>query len=244
MLKNYFLAVDIGNTRTKLSFAEKGKRGVTYVFQSFTQLESLLAEFKPVAIILSNVKGDDEMVAFLNKTGVKIYELSAKLKFPFLISYDTPDTLGADRLANVRGVFGAGEINNASFLIIDSGTCIKYDYLIKGTYVGGNIAPGIEMRAKAMQHFTGKLPLVNVDAGVVNSIGKNTQEALKNGVLLGVQAELDAYINRFLEQYPTGKIVITGGNLDVFEFDSKNVIFADPEITLRGLHYILQENLS
>ena len=153
------LIIDIGNTLIKFALF----KGQTLLFQG----KGNLADFKSFltnkscknAIISSVVKGDEVNQLVESHNVEKLIELSHKTKIPVNNTYKTPKTLGDDRLANV---IGANSLYpNKNVLVIDAGTCIKFDAISgKGEYFGGAISPGLEMRFKALNHFTGKLPLI------------------------------------------------------------------------------------
>ena len=90
---------------------------------------------------------------------------------PFKIAYDTPETLGTDRIAGMAGAFSMFPLSD--LLLIDAGTAITYDYLSEGIYKGGNISPGLNMRFRALNKFTGKLPLLTFADNFSNP-GRNT----------------------------------------------------------------------
>jgi type III pantothenate kinase len=160
---------------------------------------------------------------------------------PIRSSYQTPETLGKDRLA---AVVGAAFLQpDMDILVIDAGTAVTYDCIdASGVYHGGNIAPGVEMRLKALHTFTQKLPLVKVNANV-DFLGKDTQSAIQAGVLYGVVLEIDGYIERLMLKYPKLSVFLTGGSAVLFDNKLKSRIFADKNLVLTGLNRILQHNV-
>jgi type III pantothenate kinase len=157
-------------------------------------------------------------------------------------SYETPETLGKDRLA---AVVGANRLMpETDLLVIDAGTAITFDFIdAHGVYHGGNIAPGIEMRAESLHQFTGKLPRVELKGDVL-FLGKNTSEAIISGIIYGAAFEIDGYIDRLLLKYPKLCTFLTGGSSIYFDGKLKNPIFADKNLVLTGLNRILQYNVS
>ena len=163
---------------------------------------------------------------------------------PFDNQYESPKTLGQDRIAAVAGAQGIAE--GKTTLVIDAGTCITYDLLEHGqTYLGGMISPGIEMRLNSLSTFTGKLPKIEFDVNElpIDLIGRNTKDSILSGVVNSVIEELNGNIHRFKTQYPELKVVLTGGHLAVFESYIKFEIFADPNLVLHGLNRILDHNV-
>ena len=129
---------------------------------------------------------------------------------------------------------GAHYANNEA-LVIDIGTCVKYDFVNKGKiYEGGAISPGIHLRYKSMNQFTSKLPLIE-DRLNAPIIGRNTYEALRSGVINGMHREIVGFMDEYLRLFPELTIFLTGGDARYFEFDKKYSIFADENLTLKGL---------
>ena len=166
--------------------------------------------------------------------------MSAKLRMPFSIAYRTPDTLGPDRLAAVAEA--CMQQPGRDLLVIDSGTAITYDLVTAdGLYVGGDISPGIGMRLKALHHYTGKLPLVDKEGDRV-SVGDTTETAIREGVLQGVDYEIDGYIRAYALKYPELLVFLTGGNAFLLDNRLKNRTFADNLLVVKGLNRILKLN--
>ena len=101
---------------------------------------------------------------FLPQQGLPVLVAGVHLALPIALKYETPETLGTDRLAAAlaANVFFPGE----NTLVISAGTCLTTDFVTdKGEYIGGSIAPGLRMRLRAMHHFTGRLPLIEFSEG-------------------------------------------------------------------------------
>ena len=245
------LVIDIGNTLTKTAIFNSPEPGS---FSSFEKLS--LDGLKEIFfgnpgiknVILSSVIEHDPGISSFLGSGYNFIELSHQTKLPLQNLYATPQSLGKDRLAAAVGV-------NLLFpgqyaLSIDAGTCIKYDFVnAKNQYLGGAISPGIEMRFKALNQFTDKLPLVNYKF-FDQLVGQNTEDSLLSGVMNGVAEEVKGIIQRYEQQYPDVKVVFTGGYLKFLEriFNpatggtKKSSIFADPFLVLKGLNHILNFN--
>lgn len=161
-------------------------------------------------------------------------------QIPVRIGYHTPHTLGLDRIAAVVGA--SMECPGRPVLIVDAGTCVTYDLLTAdGTFVGGNIAPGIRLRLLAMHEHTGKLPLVS-DSGEIPEIGFSTETAMRAGATLGVAYEIEGYMARLNEVYPDLFVFLTGGDALKLAAKIKSRIFVNENLVLTGLNRILQEN--
>jgi type III pantothenate kinase len=156
---------------------------------------------------------------------------------PFTNYYTSPKTVGMDRLCNAAAVI---EKNSASpKLVIDIGTCIKFDFIDeKNVYHGGSIAPGLRLRFNSLHQDTGRLPLLNATHEPISLIGNSTAESILSGVQNGIQHEINGMIESYLTQYPDLTIFVTGGDHGYFDFDRKNVIFVDENLTLKGIYAI------
>ena len=129
-----------------------------------------------------------------------------------------------------------------NILIIDAGTAITYDILTaEGKYLGGNISPGLEMRFKALNQFTGKLP--KIEKVEFNKLyGQTTEQAIIAGVQNGFVFEVDSTITSFKEFYNNLKVIITGGDAEFFDKKLKNSFFVHFNLISLGLNRVLQHN--
>ncbi len=191
--------------------------------------------------ILSSVKPvDEEILQFLSGNFDLFIELDHQTEIPIKNLYESPETLGKDRLA---AAVGANELfPNQNILIIDAGTAITYDLVSeKNEFIGGNISPGLQMRFKALNHFTGKLPLVS-HSDEFQDIGRNTTEAIRAGVQNGILYEIAQTIELFDKNYRDLQIVMTGGDSAFFDKKLNYNLFVHFNITLIGLNTILEYN--
>ncbi len=239
------LAIDIGNTNSKLAVFE----GRTLLYHevvssiALEHLSRLIAEYRIESAILSNVnRSQDALVSFL-KANTRYIPFSVEKNTGIQNEYKSADTLGLDRWAKLIAVHQlyAGE----ACFIIDMGTCITYDYLpAEGRYSGGSISLGIQMRFNALAHYTGKLPLIKWNKDDVIPLGTDTQTALISGVLQGVASELEGFITQKYKDNSTLKIMVTGGDAGFLLGQFKNSIFApqiihDPYLVLKGLNEVI-----
>ncbi len=237
------LIVDIGNTNSKLAIFQ-GEEIINFETVEYDMLmealESYLIEFKINKSILSNVGAKIEGLDDFLSNHFYHVNLDFKTKLPITINYDTPKTLGVDRVA--LAVAALNSSNGKNSLVIDMGSCITYDFITsKGVYEGGAISPGLNMRFKAMHNFTESLPLVTIRESQ-SIIGKNTEMSLVNGVVHGITSEIDSYIDKLNEEIGNISVFICGGDQPFFVNKLKNSIFADQKILLRGLNIILNYN--
>jgi type III pantothenate kinase len=146
--------------------------------------------------------------------------------------------LGSDRISAAVG--GYYLYPNKNVLVIDAGTCIKYNFTNSNNqYLGGGISPGIEMRFKALQKFTDKLPLIEIDLNFNSLIGASTQSSILSGVLNGTISEIDGIINLYKLQFPDLICILTGGDSQYLANRLKNSIFTHQNLVLKGLNNIL-----
>ena len=237
------LVIDIGNTQAKL-VAFNGTEPVDEVRTSSATLEGLSDFLRKhpfrqgilgtVVDITPQAEKELELIPF------PMLRLDWQTPIPIRNNYATPQKLGADRLAAAVGAYS--QRPGYDTLIIDAGTCITYDFIdAQGNYRGGNIAPGLHMRLKALHTYTAKLPLVEAE-GDVPDIGYDTETAIRSGVIEGMRHEIEGYIRHFKEKYPKLLIFLTGGDYINFDSTIKSIIFVDNFIVPRGLNCILAFN--
>ncbi|MEG1161952.1 MAG: type III pantothenate kinase [Bacteroides sp.] len=237
------LIIDIGNTVAKMALFD-GATMVDVVYDSNQSLNSLreLCSKYPVdkAIVATVIDLNESIINQLNSLDVPLLWLNSQTKLPVINLYETPDTLGGDRIAAAIGAYE--QFPDKNILIIDAGTCITYEFIdAKGQYQGGNISPGLQMRFKALNQFTGRLPLI-VREGRLLSIGKDTETAIRAGVVKGMEYEISGYIEAMKHKYPELLVFLTGGDDFSFDTNIKSIIFADRFLVLKGLNRILNYN--
>ena len=238
------LIIDVGNTAIKLA-AIRDLAIVDVIRVNSWNDESVIQFLAKYGNfdngIISSVR-DDAPPEFL-KTFVegKFLLYNHKTQVPIANGYETPNTLGLDRLA---AAVGANNIfPHTNVLVVDCGTAITIDFVSAiGRFEGGNISLGLNTRFKALSSFTSKLPLVDIADGYP-LIGKNTTDAIRAGVLNSTIFELDTYIELFSGLYPDLKVIFTGGDAFFFDGKLKNTIFVVPNLVVQGLNRILEYNV-
>jgi type III pantothenate kinase len=236
------LIVDIGNTSTKLAvYKGREKLSVSRINElSCEELEKELSGYKIKRAIVSSVKKLPPYISDLIFTNIPfVHILSHKSRFPFKIEYETPETLGTDRIAAVAGAFNL--FPGAEILVIDAGSAITFDFLSADIYKGGNISPGLMMRFKALNKFTGRLPLVSPTRNYTFP-GRNTIDAITAGVITGVTYEINEYIRTFEKRHTDFKIILTGGDSGFIKDKINYQLAYMPDIVIDGLNYILEYN--
>lgn len=240
------LIIDVGNTLVKLAVFSKGKLKVKHAVTIDVFIEhvtSIKQQYptlrKAIVSSVGNLSATD--LKYI-KTHFDLLQLNFKTKLPFLNLYETPKTLGVDRIALVCA--SVKQFPDKNVLVIDAGTCITYDFVTcKNEYLGGAISPGIAVRYKSLNNLTANLPLLDIE--LPNSIiGTSTISSIHSGVIHGVLKEIDGVIQEYTIKYSDLTVILTGGDANFLSKQLKSSIFANSNFLLEGLNYILQFNLN
>ena len=239
------LCIDQGNSRTKVALmTDEGKIIHHFIYKTFSSsdVERLFSLYEITDSIISSVINiEPAIVNALAKLSQHFVLFDHNTPIPIRNGYDTPETLGQDRLA---AAVGAQRLcPNENLLIIDAGSAITYDYVSdKGEYIGGNIAPGLKMRFTMLQRMTKKLPLVDVDENeLIPLFGKNTRDAISAGVVRGVAYEVKGYMRQLKEQKIPFTTYITGGHAPyILNAMKHRDVVGEPHLVLIGLNCILE----
>lgn len=239
------LIIDIGNTSVKLAIfpGSNIQESVRLKTLHVKDIETIKKRFPDLKYsILSTVGGiNKDVIPFLSGNFEYFVCLDASTPLPIENLYKTKETLGKDRIA---AAVGANNIfPNRHVLVIDAGTALTMDFIRSDNrFMGGNISPGLNMRFKALHHFTKNLPLLS-ETDTFDQFGDSTENAIISGVQQGMIFEIDGYINHLKLTYPDLTIILTGGDSNFFEKKLKNSIFVNPDLTLIGLNRILIYNV-
>jgi len=237
-----YLVIDQGNTLIKAAFF-KGDELLwvkNYTHFDGEELTGLFNNTSVIHGIISSVSGEPGLITE-QLPEVKWIVLDHNTPLPVANLYHTPESLGKDRLA---GVVAAAKLHEGrDILVIDAGTAITYDLINKNKeYLGGSITPGLNIRFKGLNTFTGRLPLYT-PAEFNDLTGRDTYTSIMSGVMAGTLFEMQGFISKYEEFYPGLHVVITGGDAKYFDEKLKCNIFASPNLVLIGLKLILQHNL-
>ncbi|GLY12861.1 type III pantothenate kinase [Bacillus badius] len=157
------------------------------------------------------------------------------------IKYENPREVGADRIVNaVAAIHEYG----SPLIIVDFGTATTYCYIDEdGHYMGGAIAPGINISTEALYSRAAKLPRIEI-IRPDHVVGKNTVAAMQAGILYGYVGQVDGIVNRMKEQSKkTPTVVATGGLAPLIGEEAQSIDIIDPLLTLKGLCLIYKRNL-
>lgn len=239
-----YLTIDQGNSAAKIALWSDTRMEETRIVQHLSPdvLERFLSEFPAVeaAIYCSVASRGTEVVAALSNRLGKVVRVSSDMPLPIKIDYGTPGSLGADRIAAAVGA--RATFPDRHLLVVDAGTAVTYDALTPdGRFIGGNIAPGMNMRLEALHRFTARLPRVQVPRELPTGsfLGHDTQSAMILGAVYGIVGSISYYKSHL----PAGtQVVMTGGWAPqlsrLCDFD----ITVDPHLVSKGLNRILIYN--
>jgi type III pantothenate kinase len=241
------LVIDIGNSRTKLAVFNNRQIShlETFDLPDLTAIDRLIRDFQISNSILSSVAGSGDELEELMRQKTNYIRFSAREQRSVTLTYQTPQTLGLDRLAGIIAAHALYPKQNC--MVIDAGTCITYDSInAEGIYSGGSISPGLSMRFKAMHTFTGRLPVVSPELEFTDWQGNDTVSAMVSGVQNGVFYEVRGFIENYTLHYPELRILLCGGDANFFDTRLKSSIFAhscktEPQLVLIGLNEVIYQ---
>ena len=226
------ILLDVGNSSVKSSLVINNEIVSPQTFSSLSEVDK---QYPEIPFVVSSVRKLPEEMKNRRNT---IF-LSHKTDLPIELDYETPETLGADRIAAAVGAFDLfPERNN---LIIDLGTCVTIDLVdSEGVYRGGVIAPGLKMRMKAMSAYTDQLPDISSEWYNIKEriMGKTTKECMLNGSYQSIIHEINGVLKTLEKNFTSLNMILSGGDADFFESKLKAHIFAGSKIVQRGLYRI------
>ena len=258
------LTIDIGNTHTVLGLfegeeviehwrintdARRTADEIAVVLQGLVQQSPLLADTDISGIALCSTVPSvlhemREMCRrYYGDVAAVIVEPGVKTGVP--IRMDNPKEVGSDRIVNA---LAAIHLYGGPALVVDFGTATTFDAIsTKGEYVGGAIAPGIEISVDALSHRGAQLHKIEL-VRPRNVIAKNTVEALQSGIIYGFAGQVDGIVDRMTEEL-TGNpddvtVVATGGLASLVLDEARSVDVFEPWLTLIGLRLIYERNIS
>ena len=239
-----YILGDIGNTETKIflvSINNKITKKLTYSTKDLnqTKLKKLFINFKIDyekinKILFCSVvpKSFNIIKKFLSKkTKIKCYEVKdLNLKSLIRIKANYKQ-VGSDRLTNAISLTN----NHNNFIIIDFGTATTFDVLIKNTYSGGIIAPGVKLSLNSLSDKATLIPKIDLKK-IKNIIGNDTISAVRSGFFWGYAGLIDNIIYLIKkETRKSFKVIITGGFSNLFKKSIKTKVYHNKDITINGL---------
>ncbi|HKK63686.1 MAG TPA: type III pantothenate kinase [Bacteroidales bacterium] len=239
------LVIDLGNTTCKIAVCE----GIEIIESAVSEKVSnreiayFISKYDGIrSVIFSSVTNHSrELTDYLRSSFDYFLELNPSTPLPIKNHYQTPKTLGYDRVAAVSGAHTI--FHDHDVLVIDAGTAVTFDFITaNGEYMGGNISPGLEMRFKALNKYSSRLPYLHYHEMQLKELGETTEQAVISGVFNGLLYEIEYYISLFSAKHPDLKTIITGGDAISFDKKLKNSIFVLSHLNLIGLNRILDYN--
>lgn len=249
------LAVDVGNTRTRLGlFANGGLLGtcelttcerltVDEARMKLAQAAVLMGEGLPDEAILACVVPtltDVWRRALAAACGCRPLVVGPGLKTGLKMRYDDPSEVGADRVADVvaaRAEYGAPAV------VVDLGTTTNFEVLdADGAFAGGIIAPGLALGARSLSEAAARLPMIELRAPA-SVIGRNTRAAMQSGVVLGEVARIDGLLGAVMGELGTdAPVIMTGDGAEAMAALLRHEATVDDTLTLRGLWHLWRAN--
>lgn len=238
------ICLDLGNTFGKMRIDTAGRQPVYLRQLSDADITELIGRYQPAHIIYCDVRGTAAQLIGQAGFKGKLWRLTHELPVPLKNCYQTPHTLGMDRLAAALGAWQ--RFPHQHILVIDAGTCITYDFVTaRAEFLGGIIAPGLQMRLKAMHAFTARLPLIHTNfAEEPPFIGQNTTDAMRSGAFHGICAEINGIIEHYKSVFGRFNILLSGGDAHFFDKTIKEPNFVNKNVVLDGLSAALNFNLA
>jgi len=246
-----WLAIDIGNTNIHIGLFDKDILHSTYSIKS-TFPEHAETDFNKIlnkstccniqTVIISSVNPETEMflVEYIQKKlSIRPKIVKKDILIPITIQAEQPEKVGTDRLINALAAF---ERTRNWTLVIDAGTAITIDVVNdKGAFVGGIIAPGIDISSKALHQCTSLLPEVSVKKPH-SVIGKNTEEAINSGIYWGTIGMVNRIVNMVCDEIKCHPAIIaTGGNANILAREIPIITNVCPNLTLEGIGIIYKK---
>lgn len=247
------LTADIGNTSITLGLFEEDALVEEYRLASDKDLsleeyevllKTLFKEFNVDGAIISSVV--EELTKKFKTAVDNVFKLDAiilstDINTGVKIALDIPNEAGADRIANAAGAY---VLYKHPVIVVDFGTATTFDIVNgNGEFVGGIIAPGLNLQLKALNKFTSKLPRIEV-ALSNSAIGHNTTDAILSGVLRGSAAMIDGLIEQCEKELDAKAVIVATGGYSglIANYLKRHFDFINPTLTLEGLRYLYQIN--
>ncbi|MEW6553452.1 MAG: type III pantothenate kinase [Actinomycetota bacterium] len=249
------LAIDVGNTQTVIGAYRDGELAghwrvstnsnqtgdeLALYYQGFLMLKGLsFASFD--AVIISSVVPPATMALEQMTREYWDFEpliVGTNIDAGIRVLIDNPKELGPDRLVNTVAAF---ERYGGPGIVVDFGTATTFDAISgQGDYLGGVIAPGIEISSKALFRAAARLTRVDMHRPP-SVIGKNTVWSLQSGIIFGFAGQVDRVVELMLQELgEEAKVIATGGLAEVVVEECRNIQFHDPLLTLHGLRLIYE----
>jgi len=243
-----YLLIDISNSFVKLAFATTQKIGKPARLQTgkltAAALRRILRRHKVGTIVVSSVVPKKNKAITAAAGSTRVLFLNPKLDLGVGIDYPTPRSIGADRLAHAVAV---AQLYGSPAILVDFGTAVTFDVVsAAGNYVGGVIAPGLEVMTNYLYQRTALLPKLTLSEPP-RAIGKTTRDAMMSGAVFGYRGLVREILARltaenFRKRKP--RLVATGGYAQLIARKLPEIEAVHPNLTLEGLRIVANRNIS
>lgn len=251
------LAIDIGNTNIVLGLYEGDTLGPRWRLATVHERTAdeygiqMIGLFRHVGVgteairgiaiasVVPPLAGTFEQ-ACLKYLGISPLIVDAGTKTGVRIKYEDPKQVGADRVVDAAAAY---KLYGGPACIVDFGTATTFDAIsVAGDYLGGAIAPGINVSADALFRRTSKLPRVDIQRPP-SAIGRNTVHSLQSGLYFGYVGLVEGMVARFRSELgPQLKVIATGGLAEIIAKETNAIQIIAPWLTLDGLRMIFDMN--
>lgn len=248
------LAIDVGNTNTVLGLFDGEPLTASWRIKTDgrTTADELVLTYRGLLEGQSKVTGIalcstvpavlSEMRLMLDRyySGIPTIIIEPGIKTGVPILTDNPKEVGADRIVNT---LAAHHLFGGPCIVVDFGTSTNLDVVsAKGEFLGGALAPGIEISLDALAQRAAQLRKVEL-VRPRSPIGKNTVEALQSGALYGFAGQVDGLVDRIREELDDlTAVVATGGLAPIVVPESRTITHHEPDLTLIGLRLVFEKN--
>jgi type III pantothenate kinase len=242
-----YLLIDISNSFVKLAFGTTEeiatpKRLATSKLTA-TAMRRILRGRKVRAIIVSSVVPKKNKAIRAAAGPLRVLFLNPKLDLGVGVDYPNPRSIGADRLANAAAV---AQLYGSPAIVVDFGTAVTFDVVsAAGDYVGGVIAPGLEVMTNYLYQRTALLPKLTLSEPP-RAIGKTTRDAMMSGAVFGYRGLVGEIVRRLTaENFPRKKprVIATGGYAQLIAQKLPEIEAVHPNLTLEGLRIVANRNI-
>src|SRR2546423_6027041 len=242
-----YLLIDVSNSFLKLSFATKEKIGKTTRLATkrltAAAMRRILRGRDVRAIVVSSVVPKRNKTIRTAAGSTCVLFLNPKLDLGVGVDYPDPRSIGADRLANAVAV---AQLYGSPAIVVDFGTAVTFDVVSsEGAYVGGVIAPGLEVMTNYLYQRTAVLPKLTLSEPP-RPMGKTTRDATMSGAVFGYRGLVREIVRRLTtENFPGKKarVIATGGYAQLIAQKLPEIEAVHPNLTLQGLRIVANRNI-
>jgi len=240
-----FLAITVGNTRTSVATINDGTVLELKSFDSTQTSEIVdhaIATWKSIEsenpqIVMSSTNDSAQNViskSLADQTSRQIWQIGEDVPPAIGLHLDPETMTGVDRLLNAAA---AWSITNQACVVVDAGTCVTIDFVDgEGTFHGGAIAPGARMQLEAMHQGTNALPEVPFERPLREAFGKNTAQAMLQGVFHGIKGMVRQLSEQYAARYGAYPLIIATGGDAMMLFEEDDLIEQIvPDLQMQGI---------